>query len=50
MGLSYDQANDVPLGELLDYVAIEQVKDVVARLKEVWEDPEDEFFALLRRR
>ncbi len=50
MGLSYDQANDIPFGELLDYVAIEQVKHEGARLKAVWENPEDEFFALLRRR
>lgn len=50
VGLSYDQANDIPFGELLDYVAIEQVKHEGAKLKKTWEEPEDEFFALLTRR
>lgn len=26
MGLTYDQAQDIPLGELLDYMAIYQIK------------------------
>lgn len=26
VGLTYDQALDIPFGELLDYVAIEQIK------------------------
>ena len=26
IGLTYDQALDIPVGELMDYVAIEQVK------------------------
>lgn len=26
MGLTYDQALDLPVGELLDYMAIEQIK------------------------
>ena len=32
MGLTYDQALDIPIGELLDYVAIEQVKHEDAKL------------------
>ena len=26
MGLTYEQALDIPFGELLDYIAIEQIK------------------------
>lgn len=33
MGLSYDQSLDIPFGELLDFIAIEQVKTEGFRLK-----------------
>ena len=49
MGLTYDQALDIPFGELLDYVAIEQIKHEGAKLKNS-ADETDEFFALLQRR
>lgn len=49
IGLDYDRTMDLPLGELLDLIAIEQIKHEGARLKRVPED-EDDFFALLNRR
>ena len=33
VGLTYQQALDIPFGELLDYIAIEQVKVEGFRLK-----------------
>ena len=33
VGLTYDQALDIPFGELLDYVAIEQIKHEGFRIK-----------------
>lgn len=33
VGLSYSEALDIPFGELLDYVAIEQIKREGARLR-----------------
>ncbi len=48
--MTYDQANDIPIGELLDYVSIEQVKHEGAKLKQSFETEEDEFFELLKRR
>lgn len=50
IGLTYDQTMDLPLGELLDLVAIEQIKHEGARLKHSAGDGEEEFFALLNRR
>ena len=41
---------DLPLGELRDLVAIEQIKHDGARLKHSAGDGEEEFFALLNRR
>lgn len=38
VGLTYDQALDIPFGELLDYVAIEQIKTEGARRKKVLTD------------
>lgn len=49
MGLTYEQALDIPFGELLDYVAIEQIKHEGAELKDQAGN-EAEFFALLSRR
>ena len=49
MGLTYDQSLDIPFGELLDYVAIEQIKHEGAALKDQAGD-EAEFFSLLTRR
>ena len=46
--ITYDQTMDLPLGELLDLVAIEQIEG--ARLKHSAGDGEEEFFALLNRR
>lgn len=40
MGLSYAQALDLPLGELLDLIAVEQVKHEGVKLK-TWVDDED---------
>ena len=48
-GLTYEQALDIPFGELLDYVAIEQIKHEGAKLKDQAGN-EAEFFALLSRR
>ena len=48
--ITYDQTMDLPLGELLDLVAIEQIKHEGARLKHSAGDGEEEFFALLNRR
>ena len=48
VGLTYDQAMGIPFGELMDYVAIEQIKCEGAHLKA--ESDDDAFFALLRRR
>ena len=42
MGLTYDQALDIPLGELMDYVAIEQVKHEYMDPVAVSEQPEDD--------
>ena len=49
VGLTYDQALDIPCGELMDYVAIEQIKHEGAKLRNSG-DEADEFFALLSRR
>lgn len=38
VGLTYDQALDIPFGELLDYMAIEQIKTEGARRKHVLTD------------
>ena len=48
--MTYDQANDIPIGELLDYVSIEQAKHEGAKLKQSFETEEDEFYELLKRR
>lgn len=40
VGLTYTQALDIPFGELLDYVAIEQVKREGFRLKSRLTDDE----------
>ena len=48
MGLTYDQALGIPFGELMDYVAIEQIKCENAHQKA--ENDDEAFFALLRRR
>ena len=45
--MTREEALSIPYGELLDYVAIEQIKHEGAKLKEA-QDPEDEFFKLLR--
>ena len=41
MGLTYDQALDIPLGELLDYMAIEQIKCEGCRRGVARRDPLD---------
>lgn len=40
MGLTYTQALDIPFGELLDYIAIEQVKREGFRLRHAMTDDE----------
>lgn len=50
MGLTYEQALDIPFGELLDYVAIEQIKHEGAREKTNSPSDEEEFFELMSRR
>ncbi len=40
VGLTYCQALDIPFGELLDYVAIEQVKREGFRLRSALTDEE----------
>ncbi|MCQ5025458.1 hypothetical protein NE612_01220 [Oscillibacter valericigenes] len=50
MGLTYEQALDIPFGELLDYVAIEQIKHEGAWEKSGSTSEDDEFFELLSRR
>lgn len=47
IGLTRDESLSVPLGELLDLIAVEQIKNEGAKLKE---NETDEFFALLNRR
>lgn len=46
IGLSYRETNALPLGELLDLIAVEQFKCEGAKLQI---SEEDEFFALLER-
>ena len=41
IGLTYQQANHIPLGELLDLIAIEQIKREGARLMEPQETLDD---------
>lgn len=50
MGLTYDQALDIPVGELMDYVAIEQVKHegCVARDPAEEESPDEEIIPDVR--
>lgn len=38
VGLTYEQALDIPFGELLDFVAIEQIKVEGARQKHILTD------------
>lgn len=40
VGLTYDQALDIPMGELLDYIAIEQIKHEGCRLRRILTDDE----------
>lgn len=40
MGLTYSEALDIPFGELLDYIAIEQVKREGLRLRQAMTDDE----------
>ena len=40
VGLTYDQALDIPFGELLDYVAIEQIKREGFRQRRTLSDDE----------
>lgn len=40
MGLTYTQALDIPFGELLDYIAIEQVKREEFQLRKAMTDDE----------
>nr|DAK78858.1 MAG TPA: hypothetical protein [Caudoviricetes sp.]DAT96874.1 MAG TPA: hypothetical protein [Caudoviricetes sp.]DAW66578.1 MAG TPA: hypothetical protein [Caudoviricetes sp.] len=40
VGLTYTQALDIPFGELLDYIAIEQVKREEFRLRKAMTDDE----------
>ncbi len=40
VGLTYAQALDIPFGELLDYVAIEQIKREDFRLRRALTDDE----------
>lgn len=52
-GLGYEGALDAPLGELLDYMAIYQIKQegfLPAEPVEPDKDAHDDFFALLTRR
>lgn len=46
LGLSYTEALDLPLGELLNLIAIEQYKREGAKLEE---NEEDDFFTQLAR-
>lgn len=47
IGLSYQDTLDLPFGELLDLISVEQVKREGAKLRET---EEAEFFDLLNRR
>ena len=40
-GLTYDQALDIPVGELLDYMAIEQIKKESFRPRKVVAEDEE---------
>lgn len=40
-GLTYDQALDIPAGELLDYMAIEQIKKEHFRPRKVTTEDEE---------
>lgn len=50
MGLGYQETLDLPMGELLDLIAIEQIKHEGAKLRRSEADEEEAFFALLNRR
>ena len=49
IGLTYDRTLDLPLGELLDLISIEQIKHEGYRYKPKVDD-EEAFWALLNRR
>lgn len=50
IGLTLNETLDLPIGELLTLIAIDQIKSGIATEKEKYESEEDEFFALLNRR
>ena len=47
IGLSYQEALDMPLGSLLDYIAIDKIACGGVKLKKTEEQEENEFFAML---
>lgn len=46
VGLSYGEALDIPFGELLDYMAIEQVKAEGAKLR--WAETDEDIIPDVR--
>lgn len=50
LGLCREEALSVPLSELLDLIAVEQIKSEGARQKLTQEEEQDEFMRLLDRR
>lgn len=48
IGLSYDYALSLPLGELQDFIAIEQIKTEGAKMKKSRQCEEEDFFELMK--